>query len=182
MNSNLSEFAVLGFEFGYSTETPNQLVIWEAQFGDFANGAQVVFDQFISSSETKWLRQSGLVMLLPHGYEGGGPEHSSCRIERYLQMCNDHPHICITDELEQNRHCNWQVVNCTMPANFFHVLRRQVHRNYRKPLIVATPKYGLRHPLAASNKEDFIGNTSFQTVLPENGIGFKDEKFTLFFF
>ncbi|ETN99267.1 hypothetical protein RFI_38214, partial [Reticulomyxa filosa] len=124
-NSNLSELAVLGFEYGYSTEHPNALVIWEAQFGDFANGAQVVFDQFISSAESKWLRSSGLVCLLPHGYESGGPEHSSARMERFLQCCNDNPDELTLNHLEQLQDINWQILNCTTPANFFHALRRQ---------------------------------------------------------
>eukprot|EP00897_Mesotaenium_endlicherianum_P004573 jgi/Mesen1/4143/ME000218S03262 len=138
-NSSLSEFGVLGFELGYSMENPNSLVLWEAQFGDFANGAQVVFDQFISSGESKWLRQSGLVCLLPHGYDGQGPEHSSARLERFLQIQNT----------------NWQIVNVTTPANYFHVLRRQIHRDFRKPLIVMSPKNLLRHPLCKSDLSEF---------------------------
>ena len=165
-NSNLSEFGVLGFEYGYSCESPKSLVIWEAQFGDFANGAMVVFDQFVSSGEIKWLRQSGLVVLLPHGYEGGGPEHSSGRMERYLQMCNDDEAVFEADNNKQLVECNWQIVNITSPANYFHCLRRQVHRDFRKPLIAFTPKFGLRHPLATSSLEEIINDTKFQPVLP----------------
>ncbi len=148
-NSLLSEFAVLGFEFGYSMATPNALVLWEAQFGDFANGAQVVMDQFISSSESKWQRNSGLVMLLPHGYEGQGPEHSSARLERYLQSCAEF---------------NMTVANVTKPANFFHLLRRQLERPFRKPLIVMSPKKLLRFPECVSPLEDFGVGQRFQEV------------------
>jgi 2-oxoglutarate dehydrogenase E1 component len=151
-DSLLSEAAVLGFEYGYTLAEPHALVLWEAQFGDFANGAQVIIDQFIASGESKWLRMSGLVMLLPHGYEGQGPEHSSARLERYLQMSAED---------------NWQVVNCTTPANYYHVLRRQVGRNFRKPLIVMTPKSLLRHKLAVSSLSDFGPGSSFHRVLPE---------------
>ncbi len=141
---------MLGFEYGYSSAEPKALTLWEAQFGDFANGAQVIIDQFIASGETKWLRMCGLVMLLPHGYEGQGPEHSSARLERYLQLCAQD---------------NIQVAYCTTPANYFHVLRRQMHRPFRKPLVLMTPKSLLRHKNARRSWPDFGPGSSFHRVL-----------------
>ncbi|KAL1323090.1 hypothetical protein HN51_068118 [Arachis hypogaea] len=157
-NSSLSEFGVLGFELGYSMENPNSLVIWEAQFGDFANGAHVIFDNFLSSGEAKWLRQTGLVVLLPHGYDGQGPEHSSARLERFLQMADDNPYVIPEMDptlRKQIQECNLQIVNVTTPANFFHVLRRQIHREFRKPLIVMSPKNLLRSKACRSNLSEF---------------------------
>lgn len=151
-DSPLSEYGVLGFEYGYAMADPKSLVLWEAQFGDFANGAQILIDQYIASSESKWLRANGLVLLLPHGYEGQGPEHSSARVERFLQLCAEG---------------NIQVANCTTPANYFHLLRRQMLRSFRKPLIVFTPKSLLRHKLAVSKAEDFMGDTHFMRILSD---------------
>lgn len=169
-NSSLSEFGVLGFELGYSLENPNALVMWEAQFGDFANGAQIMIDQFLSAGEDKWMRQSGLVMLLPHGYEGQGAEHSSCRVERFLQMTDDEPDVVPVmdeDNRMQIQHTNWQVVYCSTPAQYFHVLRRQLHREFRKPLISVQPKHLLRLRQAASKVEDMAEGTKFHRLLPE---------------
>jgi 2-oxoglutarate dehydrogenase E1 component len=152
LDSPLSEYGVLGFEYGYALADPKTLVMWEAQFGDFVNGAQIMIDQFIAAGEAKWLRANGLVMLLPHGYEGQGPEHSSARPERFLQLCAQD---------------NMQVANCTTPANYFHLLRRQMHRSFRKPLVVMTPKSLLRHKLAVSKAADFQGDSHFQRLLSD---------------
>ncbi|KAG8775366.1 hypothetical protein FRC15_000597 [Serendipita sp. 397] len=163
-NSSLSEFAVLGFEYGMSWESPNLLPIWEAQFGDFFNGAQIIIDTFITSSETKWAMQSGLVMLLPHGLDGAGPEHSSMRIERMLQLTND-PYSS-----QHNVNVNMSIANPTTASQYFHLLRRQMKRNFRKPLVIAAPKGLLRSPAASSRIEDFLPGTSFRAVLPDSSV------------
>ena len=150
VDSFLSEYGVLGFEYGYSQADPKTLVIWEAQFGDFSNGAQTIIDQFITTGERKWLRMSGLTLLLPHGHEGQGPEHTSSRLERFLQMCAED---------------NIQVANCTSPANYFHILRRQMMRDFRKPLVLMTPKSTLRHKANTSSLEDFVNGSTFHRVL-----------------
>ena len=159
LNSPLAEMSVLGYEYGYSSAEPNHLVIWEAQFGDFANGAQMIMDQFISSGESKWFRMSGLVMLLPHGMEGQGPEHSSARMERYLQLCAED---------------NIQVANCTTPANYFHILRRQIRRNIRKPLVLMSPKSLLRHKRCVSSLSEMGPGTGFQRLIGETDPQIRD--------
>ncbi|WP_442589017.1 2-oxoglutarate dehydrogenase E1 component [Pedobacter sp. AW31-3R] len=163
-NSHLSEYGVLGFEYGYAMANPNALTIWEAQFGDFFNGAQIVVDQYIASAETKWQRANGLVMLLPHGYEGQGPEHSSARIERFMELCADY---------------NMQVTNCTTPANFFHAIRRQFKREFRKPLVVFTPKSLLRHPACVSKLEEFTEG-KFREVIDDTNVKAAEVKRVLF--
>ena len=150
IDSFLSEYGVLGFEYGYSQVDPKTLVLWEGQFGDFANNAQTIIDQFITTGERKWLRMSGLTLLLPHGHEGQGPEHTSGRLERFLQMCAED---------------NIQVVNCTSPANYFHALRRQLHRDFRKPLVIMTPKSTLRHKKNTSTIKEFTIGSTFHRIL-----------------
>jgi 2-oxoglutarate dehydrogenase E1 component len=170
-NSILSEFGVLGFEMGYSLENPNMLVMWEAQFGDFVNGAQVMIDQFISAGEDKWLRQSGLTLLLPHGYMGQGAEHSSCRLERFLQQVDEDSDFVppmSENKRMQIQQTNWQVLNCTTPANYFHALRRQIHREFRKPLVIATPKNLLRDRRCTSSLTEMSEHTKFHRVFKES--------------
>ncbi|XP_062541629.1 2-oxoglutarate dehydrogenase complex component E1-like isoform X3 [Armigeres subalbatus] len=173
-NSSLSEFGVLGFELGYSMTNPNALVIWEAQFGDFNNTAQCIIDQFISSGQSKWVRQSGLVMLLPHGMEGMGPEHSSARAERFLQMCSDDPDYFPPESEEfairQLHDINWIVANCSTPANYFHIMRRQIALPFRKPLVLLTPKSLLRHPEAKSPFSEMTDGTEFQRIIPDASV------------
>ncbi|CAM5128613.1 unnamed protein product [Eretmochelys imbricata] len=172
-NSSLSEYGVLGFELGFAMASPNALVCWEAQFGDFHNTAQCIIDQFISPGQAKWVRHNGIVLLLPHGMEGMGPEHSSARPERFLQMSNDdsdaYPEFSADFEVSQLYECNWIVVNCSTPANYFHVLRRQILLPFRKPLIIFTPKSLLRHPEAKSSFDEMVSGTSFRRVIPEDG-------------
>uniref|UniRef100_A0A8B9KSQ2 2-oxoglutarate dehydrogenase complex component E1 n=1 Tax=Astyanax mexicanus TaxID=7994 RepID=A0A8B9KSQ2_ASTMX len=171
-NSSLSEYGVLGFELGFAMASPNALVLWEAQFGDFHNTAQCIIDQFICPGQAKWVRQNGIVLLLPHGMEGMGPEHSSARPERFLQMCNDDPDVFpVKNEfaMQQLYDCNWIVVNCSTPANYFHVLRRQILQPFRKPLIIFTPKSLLRHPEAKSSFDDMVDGTHFKRLIPEEG-------------
>jgi 2-oxoglutarate dehydrogenase E1 component len=160
-NSFLSEFAVLGFEYGYALAHPDNLVIWEAQFGDFSNGAQTMIDQFIAAGESKWMRQNGLIMLLPHGFEGQGPEHSSARLERYLQLTGD---------------MNMTVANLTTSANLFHSFRRQLARDFRKPLIIMSPKSGLRHAMSVSPIEDFETGKGFQELIEDTNVSKKVRK------
>jgi len=170
-NSILAEYAVVGFELGYSYENPHALIIWEAQFGDFVNTAQVMVDQFLSAGEHKWLQQSGLVMLLPHGYEGQGAEHSSCRVERFLQMCDDDeadiPNFVHDYGQEQTQKANWVVMNLTTPANVFHALRRQIYRDFRKPLVIASTKSLFRHKACKSPLSELGPDSNFKRLIGE---------------
>lgn len=172
-NSSLSEYGVMGFEYGYSLFSPDALVQWEAQFGDFANTAQVVVDQFIAAAESKWKQRSGIVLSLPHGYDGQGPEHSSGRIERYLQMCNEDPRKFPSPEKLERQHqdCNMQIAYPTTPANLFHLLRRQMHRQFRKPLVLFFSKQLLRHPLARSELSEFTGDSHFEWIIEDRELG-----------
>lgn len=158
-NSILSEEAVVGYEYGMSISSPTTLTIWEAQFGDFFNGAQIIIDTFLSSGETKWMLNSGLILLLPHGYDGAGPEHSSCRLERFLQLTDSNENSPDSDDI------NIQVANPTTPAQYFHLLRRQIIRYFRKPLVVVSPKILLRHPSATSSLEEMAAGTSFKNII-----------------
>ncbi|KAK9458682.1 thiamine diphosphate-binding protein [Lipomyces oligophaga] len=176
-NSSLSEYGVMGYEYGYSLTSPNALVMWEAQFGDFANTAQVIIDQFIASGEAKWAQRSGVILSLPHGYDGQGPEHSSARIERYLLLANEDPRFFPSaDKLErQHQDCNMQVAYPSTPANLFHLLRRQIHRQFRKPLILFFSKSLLRHPLARSSLSEFTGDSSFQWIIEDPSVVPKEQ-------
>lgn len=165
-NSHLSEYGALGFELGYSLVSPAALVLWEAQFGDFANNAQCIIDQFIASGERKWLQRTGLTLLLPHGYDGAGPEHSNARLERFLTLCDDDPLQLPNQAGRQIQDCNIQVAYPSTPANYFHLLRRQIMRDFRKPLIVMESKSLMRHPLAKSRMEEFLPGTSFLPFIP----------------
>lgn len=172
-NSSLSEYAVLGFELGYSMVSPRYLTLWEAQFGDFANTAQPIIDQFIASGEKKWLQRTNLTLLLPHGYDGAGPEHSNAHIERFLSLCDEDPRVPVaSDEMNpktrQIQDCNWQLVYPSTPANYFHALRRQVHRDFRKPLVLFTSKSLLRHPMARSSLAEMSEGTRFSKVIPSD--------------
>lgn len=170
-NSHLAEYAPLGYEYGYSTSKPTCLTVWEAQFGDFANTAQVIIDQMIASGERKWGLMNGLTLLLPHGMEGMGPEHSSARLERFLELVDDNPHDPeqqTNNRRSQSLMINMQVANVTNPANYFHLLRRQLVRDFRKPLVVMTPKYLLRHKLVKSNIEEFHEKYHFVSIYRES--------------
>lgn len=166
-NSHLSEYGVLGFEYGYAQARPNTLTIWEAQFGDFANCAQVMIDTMISAGETKWNTKNGLVMLLPHGFDGQGPEHSSARLERFLDLCDEDEDFMPKDGEKQHQNVNWSVVNCSTSANFFHVLRRQLRRTFRKPLVVMSPKKLLRLKDACSEISEFDQGLRFHKAYDE---------------
>ncbi|GBO01186.1 putative 2-oxoglutarate dehydrogenase E1 component DHKTD1, mitochondrial, partial [Araneus ventricosus] len=173
-NSILSEEGVLGFEYGFNVENTNNLTIWEAQFGDFFNSAQVVFDTFISSGETKWLLPSNIVILLPHGYDGAGPEHSSCRMERFLQMSDSNEKKIDSDDV------NWHIANPTTPAQYFHLLRNQVTSKILKPLIIVGPKVLLRHPAAVSSIQEMAPGTSFKSVIADDSVSAKNVKRVIF--
>lgn len=160
----------MAYEYGYSLENPKNLVMWEAQFGDFYNPAQLIIDQYLMCSEAKWLRQSGLVLLLPHGFDGSGPEHSTSHMERFLQNINSQAYNTLNGSYDNltGQNINFQVAQCTTPANYFHILRRQMHRNFRKPLILAAPKIGLKHPRAISELEEFATGKSFKPIIVKN--------------
>jgi len=171
LNTNLNEVGTMAYEYGYSLESPKNLCMWEAQFGDFYNPAQLMIDQYLMCSEAKWLRQSGLILLLPHGFDGAGPEHSTCHIERFLQNINSNAYDTQDSDAYKHlnsRNINFQVANMTSPANYFHILRRQMLRNFRKPLIIAAPKVGLKHPMAVSKIEDMSEGKGFQPILVDD--------------